>query len=586
MNRFSMMMAISCLLLVTGPGASVEAGQRVAPLVIGDTFLLDSKVLGEKRRINVYLPPGYNESAALRVPVLYMPDGGLAEDFLHIAGLVQISVTNGTMRPFLLVGIENTERRRDLTGPTENEDDKKIAPHVGGSTAFRNFIRNELMPEIRSRYRTTAETAIVGESLAGLFVVETFLLEPDLFDIYIAFDPSLWWNNEMLVKNAARQLRAHPGLARTLYFASSDEKGIVVTAKLLAETLKKNAPAGIHWHYESMPEEKHSTIYHPAALRAFREVLAKVPQTGSTFVFHTGEFWLNLHHFLYVLGRAENKERDASREAVSGAPADQERGFAKLSPKEQQIWREAVAAYAGGVSQKDLVFDAPLPALTIALAHADDAKSLSKLKLDPAIASTLERAAPIYRKAWWAQHHDANRIWQQSIQLLVDRHGAAVLAFIINAYKMEWPANGFPVHVSSYANWAGAYSTDGNLLVLSSLNPTTQGVYGLETIFHEGMHQWDDRVLEALQRQAKNLNRDVPNNLSHALVFFTAGEAVQRAVPGHVPYAEKFGVWRRGWDEMKVLVEEVWKPYLDGHGTRDEAFAELIRRLAINRARN
>jgi predicted alpha/beta superfamily hydrolase len=177
------------------------------------------------------------------------------------------------MRPFLLVGIENTERRRDMTGPTENEEDKKIAPHVGGSAAFRAFLRDELMPQIKARYRTTQETAIVGESLAGLFVIETFLLEPDLFDTYIAFDPSLWWNNKALVKSAAERLRARPTLSKTLYFASSDEKGIVEDAQRFAEILGTSAPPGIHWSYERMPEEHHSTIYHPAALRAFRAVL-------------------------------------------------------------------------------------------------------------------------------------------------------------------------------------------------------------------------------------------------------------------------------------------------------------------------
>src|SRR3954471_7662343 len=139
-----------------------------------------------------------------------MPDGGMAEDFLHVAGLVEASVGHGTMRPVVLVGIENTERRRDTTGPTENAKDKTIAPHVGGSAAFRKFIREELMPQVRSRYRTTAETAIVGESLAGLFVVETFLLEPDLFDTYIAFDPSLWWNDHKMLDGAAERLRARP----------------------------------------------------------------------------------------------------------------------------------------------------------------------------------------------------------------------------------------------------------------------------------------------------------------------------------------------------------------------------------------
>ncbi|HEV7519066.1 MAG TPA: alpha/beta hydrolase-fold protein [Thermoanaerobaculia bacterium] len=249
-------------------------------MVIGETFTMSSKILSETRRINVYLPSGYAESRDARFPVLYMPDGGIAEDFLHVAGLVQVLVGDKTMRPFLLVGIENTQRRRDLTGPTKNEQDKKIAPHVGGSEAFRRFIRDELMPQVRGRYRTTPEAAIVGESLAGLFIVETFLLEPELFDTYIAIDPSLWWNNQELVHSAAERLRSRPNLEKTLYLASSDEKEIVESTQRFAELLSKNAPAWLHWHYERMPEEKHSTIYHPAALKAFRVVFD--PHRAST----------------------------------------------------------------------------------------------------------------------------------------------------------------------------------------------------------------------------------------------------------------------------------------------------------------
>jgi predicted alpha/beta superfamily hydrolase len=265
--------AVICTLLVFSVlSATTIAQNKTSPLVIGDTFTIDSKILGEKRIINVYMPPGYKESPASRVPVLYMPDGGIAEDFLHVAGIVQVSVGNETMRPFLLVGIENTERRRDMTGPTENEKDKKIAPRVGGSAVFRKFIRNELMPQIKTRYRTTDETAIVGESLAGLFVVETFLLEPDLFDTYIAFDPSLHWNNQKLVNDAAERLRARPKLAKTLYFTQSSEEAVEGVAQQFAETLGKNAPTSFILHFEKMPDEKHSTIYHPAALKAFRTV--------------------------------------------------------------------------------------------------------------------------------------------------------------------------------------------------------------------------------------------------------------------------------------------------------------------------
>jgi predicted alpha/beta superfamily hydrolase len=261
-------------------GRPARAQEKPAPLCIGQTFTLKSKVLGEIRRINVYAPAGYAESTTMQLPVLYMPDGGVAEDFLHVAGLVQVSVGNGTMRPFLLVGIENTQRRRDMTGPTTNEEDKKIAPRVGGSAAFRHFIRTELMPAIRQRYRTTPETAIVGESLAGLFVVETLLQEPDLFDTYLAFDPSLWWNNGYLLGQADKVLRAYFGPAKTLYIASSSQPDIAEETKQLAAVLRTANKPNVNWYHTPLPAETHATIYHLAALQAFKVVFKPQQAVG------------------------------------------------------------------------------------------------------------------------------------------------------------------------------------------------------------------------------------------------------------------------------------------------------------------
>ena len=259
------------VLLLSLVSQSARAQTQPAPLCIGQTFTLDSKVLGETRRLNVYLPPAYADSATLRLPVLYMPDGGLAEDFLHVAGLVQVLTGNGTMRPFILVGIENTQRRRDLTGPTTSAEDRKIAPRVGGSASFRQFLRTELMPAVQQRHRTTPETAVVGESLAGLFVVETLLLEPDLFDTYLAFDPSLWWNNGQLAAQAGQLARAHLRSPKTLYLATSSQGDLEATRQLSLVLARQTAPV-VTCQYEPMPQETHQTIYHPAALRAFQLV--------------------------------------------------------------------------------------------------------------------------------------------------------------------------------------------------------------------------------------------------------------------------------------------------------------------------
>ncbi len=245
-----------------------------APLSIGETFTITSRVLGEDRRINVYLPTLYGPAADDSLPVLYMPDGGVGEDFVHVAGLLQVSIGNGTMRPFLLVGIENTDRRRDMTGPTNSAEDRKVAPRAGGSSAFRRFIREELMPAVQARYRTTDESAIVGESMAGLFVVETFLLEPDLFDTYIAFDPSLWWDDGRLVKTVGNQPWRRASGPVAVYLASSSEPELASLTAQLSAALEAAPVPGVRSQYHPMPDETHATIYHPAALRAFRVLFA------------------------------------------------------------------------------------------------------------------------------------------------------------------------------------------------------------------------------------------------------------------------------------------------------------------------
>ncbi len=223
------------------PSARVAAA---TPLVIGETFTIESKALGETRRINVYRPQPWGLDPKAPLPVLYMPDGGIGEDFLHVAGLVQVLSGNGSMRPFLLVGIENTERRRDMTGPSNDPQDQKIAPRIGGSAAYRTFLRDELMPQVRQRYPTTDERALIGESLAGLFVVETLLQEPTLFNSYIALDPSLWWNRGTMLAAAARQLPAVTRAQPRVFLASSGQPQLAASAAQLAAVLQHTVAAG------------------------------------------------------------------------------------------------------------------------------------------------------------------------------------------------------------------------------------------------------------------------------------------------------------------------------------------------------
>ena len=239
--------------------APVEVA-RADSILAHETFAIQSIAVGESRRVNVYTPPEYRTSGN-KFPVLYMPDGGLDEDFPHVIRTVDSLIALGAIRPIMVVGIPNTQRRRDLTGPTRVKTDSAIAPRVGGSAEFRRFIRDELIPEIDRRYRTTHERGIIGESLAGLFIMETFLDDPNLFTHYIALDPSVWWNSGAIVDTAPSHLAAFDSKPRTLYFASSLEPSTAVGSARIDATIKAAPPRGLRWTYAPRPDLTHGNIF-------------------------------------------------------------------------------------------------------------------------------------------------------------------------------------------------------------------------------------------------------------------------------------------------------------------------------------
>lgn len=245
------------------------------PVPVHDEFTIASKQLGETRIINVWTPPGYKGSNAA-LPVIYMADGGIKdEDFPHVANTLTELVQSKKIAPIILVGIANIHRRKDLTGPTLIATDKEIAPIVGGSAKFRAFINEELFAEINKRYKTTADRSLIGESLSGLFVVETFLVAPDMFTNYIAFDPSLWWNDKNLIKTAKDHLAQFPKEEKRLWIGGSSAEDISETVGQLAAVLKTENVPTITWKYTPEPKEKHNTIFRATKEKAIIWTLNK-----------------------------------------------------------------------------------------------------------------------------------------------------------------------------------------------------------------------------------------------------------------------------------------------------------------------
>jgi predicted alpha/beta superfamily hydrolase len=264
---FRPLLALLAMAALAAPARAAQTGPT--PIVTGEAWRLPSAALGAERAINIWLPPSYGQGAR-RYPVLYLVDGGLQQDFQHIAGLAHLGAISWQTQEFIVVGVETVDRRRELAFPAERDAElRRQYPTAGGSALFRRHLLQEVKPFVERRYRTSGEDVLLGESLAGLFILETFLRQPDAFDTYIAMDPSTWWDNARLTEEAAWLLARHGNTRHRLWLSIGRETlGQPAATERLVAALR--ARPGLELRYEPRPALTHATIYHPTAWEALQ----------------------------------------------------------------------------------------------------------------------------------------------------------------------------------------------------------------------------------------------------------------------------------------------------------------------------
>lgn len=288
-------------------------------------------------------------------------------------------------------------------------------------------------------------------------------------------------------------------------------------------------------------------------------------------------FWINLHHALYE--RSLLFEKSAEKGATP--PAD----LPDLSPAERAAWEQALAYYRAEIAPHD-VFERAMAHVDYTLADLADDASPGGAPLKPELAAALLRAAPVYRAHGWPAQERANRFWIAVAVPMIRELGPRMMERLAAAYRVPWPERPILVDVVSYANWAGGYTELGhpNHTVITSIEPSYQGFAALEMLFHEASHTLldgrNDAVTRALEREASTQKRVAPKNLTHAILFYTAGEVARRTlaeagVRDYVPVADR-GLWKRAWPTLKEPLDRFWLPYLDGKLGFDQAIAGIV----------
>ncbi|MBK9320719.1 MAG: alpha/beta hydrolase [Bacteroidetes bacterium] len=157
-------------------------------------FSIQSISNGANYKIKVGLPENY-DPAVHKYATIYLLDG--EENFDFVATKCNEISQDFSTSNMLVVSIGyGYDRTVDYT-PTHASEGN------GGANEFMMFIRNELIPKMEHDF--SADTirrsrVILGHSFGGLYAAFAFTKYNDVFGNYIMLSPSLWYDNEILLR--------------------------------------------------------------------------------------------------------------------------------------------------------------------------------------------------------------------------------------------------------------------------------------------------------------------------------------------------------------------------------------------------
>ncbi|HKV72864.1 MAG TPA: alpha/beta hydrolase-fold protein [Gemmatimonadales bacterium] len=250
-------------------------------------FDIRSKVNGRDYRLFVAVPPGYAEAGdTTRYRVLYVLDGNVLFPFTVEAHRLPRAGGWRDDPETIIVGIgypvdqyylEAADARNLDYTPT-----KLLLPDTlcgaylrhpsGGGAAFLRVVREEIIPFVDARYRTTADRGIMGHSHGGTFALYALLAAPGLFRRYAALSPSLWWDRGVMFGYEASLARERKDLDASVFlsYGSAESPCIMQPAQRMADSLRAHRYSGLDVQLQVFPDENHMTVLPSAIGQALR----------------------------------------------------------------------------------------------------------------------------------------------------------------------------------------------------------------------------------------------------------------------------------------------------------------------------
>jgi hypothetical protein len=264
----SLLFALALNLAAAAPATAPPTAQ--APLVAagrhandGETFTIDSAIIGEQRRVFVHVPASFAKTGpARRYPLLVVLDGEYR--FSVTVQMSEALAVQGQIPELVVVGIANTNRLRDLTPPGLSVSGSTT--HEGGDR-FLDFIEKELMPNVDARFRTGAPRILAGHSSGGILATYAAATR-DTFRLTLALDTPIHLGDGWLARKLMERAAAHP--APPLRYVSYEARFGWTDARWNA--LVAAAPPSWVLHREHLAHETHNSMLLLSTYLGLREL--------------------------------------------------------------------------------------------------------------------------------------------------------------------------------------------------------------------------------------------------------------------------------------------------------------------------
>ena len=229
---------VALMAMASALGAPLAAQEPwpAATLPNTEVHTFRSRINQREYHVAVALPMNYRAAGAdtVRYPVLYLLDGGAHLPLM--ASMFRLTNRSGRTGDLIMVGIgyyppgtflppspgqtsgrniDYTPALTDTTPPQWRSD----------AASFLRVLREELIPMIERRYRTSRERTLHGHSFGGLFATYALFEDPDLFDRYAIMSPAYWWDRESMFTRERAFRARRTGLDKDVFLAVGGAEG-------------------------------------------------------------------------------------------------------------------------------------------------------------------------------------------------------------------------------------------------------------------------------------------------------------------------------------------------------------------------